>query len=173
MTHHRNPLFGVSVHVSLFDTVAIDWLHTLSLGIFQDFLGELVNHLIDQNAWQVPGAASVCRKLSVSRLQAGLFAFCSAQRQQGIAYSEVQRLDDTMFGKSGSPKCKLHGAETNGLLQFASTLIAQFEPLFAQPRIWQRTCQALLRLRRLCDKVPEMWVPSDTQEPRLTIQTNK
>jgi hypothetical protein len=171
MTHHRNPLFGSSVHVSLHDSVAIDWLHTLSLGIFQDFLGELIIALIRLNAWQVPGAADVRKNI---RLQDSgwSFGFYASQSRLGISYTQVQRLDDTMFGTDLDPKCKLHGAETNGFLEYGCTLIAKSENLLPTSEVWHRTGQALLRLRVLCDKDPATFVAADTQEPSLNTQTD-
>jgi hypothetical protein len=166
MTHHRNPLFAPDIHVSLQDTIAIDWLHTFSLGIFQDFVGTLVNTLISKNAWAVPQAtADTTRKLSISRLQAGLFAFYGMQSRCGIVHTAVQRLDDSTFGSFTDPKCKLHGAETNGLLAYCAVLIGDFRHLLDSAPIWERTCRALLRLRELSDMEAANFTAGHVQEP--------
>ena len=116
MTYHRNPIVNRRLGVSLHETAALDWLHTLSLGIFQSSIGALVNLLIVLNAWNVPGPAAVRRAISIDRLQSDLFAFYTAQAKLGVQLSRVQRLDPGMFGSAAKPDCKLHGGETNGLL---------------------------------------------------------
>jgi hypothetical protein len=168
MTYHRNPIFSQTLHVSLHDSVSIDWLHTLSLGIFQDFVGTLIQALIDQNAWQIPAStADERRRLSISRLQAGLFKFYADQARRGILFTAVQRLDEGMFGTRDQPKCKLHGAETNGVLAYCAVLIKNFRAVLNAADIWERVCKSLLRMKELCDMDAAMFNAAHVQEPRL------
>ena len=166
MTYHRNPIFDEDLGVSLDDTAALDWLHILALGVFQVFIGCLINTLIAVNAWKVLGGIDIRRQLSISRLQNGLFAFYSDQVKKGVEYTQVQRLDVSMFGKPGKPDCKLHGGETNGMLAYCAVLIELFKGILPSAAAWKRTCEALLRLKYLCCKEPEEFGVRDCQELR-------
>ena len=153
ITHHRNPLFCTELRVSLHDVFAVDWLHTLSLGIFQDFCGELVNTLIRLDAFPSAGSTEEARRLSaVAALQAQLFAFYAAEVKAGRTHTQVQRLDASMFGTDLLPACKLHGGETNGFLHFCEILIQKYRVLLSTPDLWLRLNYSLLRIYRLCHK---------------------
>jgi hypothetical protein len=170
MTHHRNPIFSDAVHISLQESVAIDWLHTMSLGIFQEFVGGLVQALIAVNAWGIPPTTGdVQKRLSMSRLQSGLFSFYAEQARNGIVHTAVQRLDETMFGTRAEPKCKLHGAETNGMLAYCEVLIHEFRAVLQLASTWKRVCKSLLRMKALCDMEASMFKAVHVQEPRPVV----
>jgi hypothetical protein len=66
---HRNPIFSDETGVTVQSCLLVDWLHTCSLGVFQDFLARLISDLVTANVWGVPmGVASVHFKLSIGRL---------------------------------------------------------------------------------------------------------
>ena len=91
MTYHRNPIVDGRIAVSLDRTVALDWLHNLSLGIFQCFIASLIATLIGLDAWKIPGTEDVRRCVSICRLQNGLFQFYAKEARSGNKHSEVQR----------------------------------------------------------------------------------
>ena len=61
------------------ECLSVDWLHTLSLRIFQDFLGSLVWALVEANVWRVGVARDVRLQLSVNRMEHELFRFYREQ----------------------------------------------------------------------------------------------
>jgi hypothetical protein len=66
---HRNPIFSLERGVTVQNCILVDWLHTCSLGVFQDYLAYLISALVTANVWGVPmGVASVHFKLSIGRL---------------------------------------------------------------------------------------------------------
>ena len=115
---HRNPLFSAETDIDM-ECLSVDWLHTLSLGIFQDLLGLLVWALMEANVWRVGGARDARLQLSVNRLDNELFRFYREQAQQGIQHSRAQRLEPQMCGSADAPRCGLHGGETNCFLAFS------------------------------------------------------
>ncbi len=66
------------------ECLSVDWLHTLSLGIFQYFLGSLVWALVEAAVWRVGGARDARLQLSLNKLENELFRFYWEQAQQGI-----------------------------------------------------------------------------------------
>ena len=166
MTHHRNPLFGGTSAISFASCICLDWLHTLSLGIFQDFIGAFVNTLIQLNVWHCPGNLEPCRRFSFCRFEADLRQFYRDERQLGVFHSQVQRLDPNLFGTSEKPLCMLHGGETNGFLAYCVKLVDKFEHQLASPQVWRRACKSLLRMRDLCTINTADWDPTAHTEER-------
>ena len=119
MTKHRNPLFSAALHISP-QTIAPDWLHVCSLGVFGDFSMHLVHACFESNVWAInaAGGGEVRRKLSTSMMEIELFQWYRAESEEGREHTHVQRLDATFFGKPTKKKWSLYGAETNGFLCF-------------------------------------------------------
>ena len=151
MTHHRDPLFCPNLRLSLHHSFAVDWLHTLSLGVFQDYGGELVNTLIRLEVFPAAGSSDeVRRRAAVASIQADLFAFYSSEMKLGRVHTQVQRLDPSMFGTDSQPALKLHGAETNGFLHFCPVLLNKYRGFLTSPDIWLKCCTCLLHMYDLC-----------------------
>ena len=53
MTHHRNPIFAEFTGVLPATTIALDWMHTLSLGVFQTWGAYCVHALVRSDAWKI------------------------------------------------------------------------------------------------------------------------
>ena len=51
MVHHRNPLFSLETGVTPQTVVALGWLHTLSLGVFQTFVTYCMHMLLAVGVW--------------------------------------------------------------------------------------------------------------------------
>ena len=133
------------------ECLSVDWLHTLSLGIFQDFVGSLVWALVEANVWRVGVARDARLQLSVNRLENELFRFYREQAQQGIQHSRVQGLEPQMSGSADAPRCGLHVGETHGFLDFSLELIGRYEVNLPQAKAWKKTAIALLKMKALCD----------------------
>ena len=57
MAKHRNPLFQQSLGTDLWNVIAVDAMHTWSLGIFQQFLAGLLWAILDTNLFLRGGGA--------------------------------------------------------------------------------------------------------------------
>ena len=111
---------------SIADCMQADWLHSMSLGVFQDFLGGLFGWLFyDQSIYASRGSPEARQAVSVQQLEQALFAWYTAEKREGRYHTEAQRLKVGKFGTPERPACNLHGSETNAMLLFARDLLVQ------------------------------------------------
>jgi hypothetical protein len=106
--------------------MGIDWLHCLSLGVFQVYLGHLVWELLLANAWGMSGTAVNKFELGLVAMKAELWAWYSTESAQGRDWTRIQGLTTGMLGATEDRGLKLHGSETNGFLVFSSTLLEKY-----------------------------------------------
>eukprot|EP00969_Alexandrium_andersonii_P320376 14155036-Alexandrium_andersonii.AAC.1 len=67
--------------------------------------------------------------MAVKQMESQLFAWYASESQAGREHTRVQSLVASLFGTADAPRCKYHGAETNGLLDFAAHVLAKHEGL--------------------------------------------
>ena len=143
---HRFPLFGADTGLSV-NNVGIDWLHTLSLGVFQAWLAELFWDLLLANTWGIQGPVSTQCSSGVECLRKELFDWYKAEASADRMHTKVQKLTLSMLGSNDGRKCALHGAETNGVLAFSSALLARHGPVLGHRRMAHvQSCGALQRI---------------------------
>ena len=106
-------------------TMDVGRLHCVSLGVFQDFLAEMTQNMVQVNALRVPTTSGVAQlqTLTVLRMEQRLFDSYKSENDGGRVRTRVQRLEPTMFGTADKPTCKLHGSETHDFLDFAITMV--------------------------------------------------
>ena len=90
-THRRNPLFSESSGVGI-DSLAIDWLHMLSLGVFQQVCGHVVWALVKANAWQINGTQAVRLELSIINLRAEPWSSTTTRSSRAASIANVRPL---------------------------------------------------------------------------------
>jgi len=120
---HRCPLFtdtGLGP-----DNLVTDWLHVLSLGVFQVWLAEFINDLFAANAWHVGLMdASSRREANFSLFKEQLWSWYTSEAKQGRQHTRVQKLLlGPMFGTDEKRTCDLYGGETNSMLAFSEVLL--------------------------------------------------
>ena len=121
----RCPIFCDETGLSPVN-MSTDWLHTFSLGIFQNWLAVLINDLFKGNCYEIrSGPISSVRELNFNRFKEELSVWYYDEAQRGILHTKIQKLVLTMFGTPDHPKCDLYGGETNGLLAFSSVLLSR------------------------------------------------
>ena len=159
---HRNPLFSEATGITPERCLAVDWLHCLSLGVFQNYLAIVVNMLFASNAWQTAESTAVgVAMVSCQLLSAELEAWYKSDAGRG--YTRIQNLAHTMFGSHNAPTCLLKGAETNGFLAFVvGTLLDRHRALEHWSDV-KRAGVALLSLHRLIHEHPRVFPPSAVQ----------
>ena len=121
-TRRRNPVFCKESGVSI-DTIAIDWLHNFSLGIFRHALSAFMCEMIDSNVYDVQGNMDARKELIVSNCRDELFRWYTEQEQAGTLRARVQALAVGMPHSRERPELMLHGAETNCFLRFVRTVV--------------------------------------------------
>jgi hypothetical protein len=149
MAKHRNPLLSAATGVSL-ASLGIDWLHALSLGVFQHYLAHLIWDLVLANVWSIAGPMVHRMELSVVSLRAELWAWYSQESKHGRNWTRVQGITSKMLGVSEDKQLKLHGSETNGFLNFADCLLERYKHLLVdRAQGHRRSLDALLTIYRL------------------------
>lgn len=163
MTRHRNPLWCSAIGLTPQACIQVDWMHTLSLGIFQDFVGSLCQALFAANALGVSGSPDVRKQVSVQYMERELFDFYAEAARTGTELSRVQRLDPGMFGDAGAPTCRLHAGETNGLLASSQKLVERFHHKLPNGLVWKAAAGDMQKLKALCDLPPQVFKPVHSQ----------
>jgi hypothetical protein len=136
-------------------SLGIDWLHSLSLGVFQTYLCMLVHELLVKNAWACQGAAAAVFELGVGRLREDLFTWYESERKAGRKHTEVQKLTPSMLGSFSKGAFGLHGSETNTFLSFANDfLVPKYRHVLGTDRYgWHMI--AVESLRRILNSIRE------------------
>lgn len=121
-TKHRNPMFDPAIGVTP-RTLCVDELHTMHLGVFQDFVSRALWALLDKDVWNSsPGATEeVKRKAGAIHLRHDLFAYYGEEkrtRPDRPCY-ELQDFSLRSLGTRTKPMLRAKGAESGTLVRFA------------------------------------------------------
>ena len=164
----RNPIWCEAIGVTPERTMAVDWLHTLSLGCWQFTLSELVARLIRANVWKLQQRSAEERfVLSTSLLRAELYQWYRREKRAGRTPTEVQNLLPTMLGTLDDPKLGLHASETNHFMRFAETLINDHYDDFTESEIFLKLVRGACRIMGLIEEHPDVFPPPAIQEGAL------
>ena len=158
LTHHRCPLWDSDILLTP-DALQIDWLHALSLGVFQDFCGHFIQHMFSANVWCMPTTGDAAQKMATPIIEEDLFAWYKEERRLKQLHTAVQRLDYTFFGTKKKPKCALHGSETNGFLCYLVSFADRKNLSSTLPNgeSWVRLGHCLVRIYKICRIQPQDW----------------
>ena len=166
---HHNPLFDPETGIDPYTTIAIDSLHCLSLGVYQSFLAALFAMMIwECNVWSIRGGPDARSTVSVARLSSELFEWYGTESRAGRHHTRLQSLEPSMLGKENKPRCKLHGAETNGVLEFSLSLLHRHATSVSQPDRWLKAATDLVKIKNLIKQHIGRW-PADAIQESLVI----
>ena len=173
-TMHRNPLFDPNVGVTV-DSFAIDTLHTLFLGVIQEFVKTILWMHILAGAWcSLAGRTEEeILKLSTLTLRTKLWNWYSSYHRANplVSVTELQDLTTGMLGSRGHQALNTKGAETKFLLFFVVELLAEE---FLEAGLNARMLAAGRALERHINLVSEagpILTASQMQDHRLRRQT--
>ena len=76
----------------LFPKSALDWLHVLSLGVFQVIVGYLLQRLLRKNAFRVRGTSTNLMELGLGALKSKLGDWYAVQQAAGKQYTHLENL---------------------------------------------------------------------------------
>lgn len=162
-TRHRIPIFSEVAGVGP-QTIGIDWLHTLSLGVMQTVLSNLVWALLNANIYRVVGPVSSVVELGVARMRQELFDFYVAEQAQGRVHCRVQQFLPSMIGSNAERKLALHAAETNGFLHFGAFLLDRHgSALGTSLQPYNNAIRSLLKILGLIREHPRVFPLEDAQ----------
>jgi hypothetical protein len=160
---HRNPLFSRSTGISI-QNVGIDWMHTLSLGVFQFLIAELVWAFFNGNLYGLTGPFSTIFETSALRLKSDLQNFYTRAARDGHDYTHIQGLSSSMFGTNTDRKLGLHASETNGFLHFCTWLLRVKGHKLGPMRLpFERGLTSLVTIHDLIKQHPRRLPPLEMQ----------
>ena len=118
---HRNPILddarlGITVQTSL----ALDTLHCMNLGIYQNLIGFMIWEFIRGGLWAKANLLEERIELSLACMKVRLSAFIKSRRMHvpGERLTELHDISRKMIGEPGDQKCKVKGGEAWTLLLF-------------------------------------------------------
>ena len=112
-------MYSVDTGITPSTSSALDWLHTLSLGVFATWCSFTVHRLLAVDAWQTyAGNQANLIPLSVSRMDIDLQRWVKAQTRSGRNITELGGLNKDTFGTPTRPKFSMKGGEANTFLEF-------------------------------------------------------
>ena len=92
----RNPLLEV-LGVSVAITLVPDWMHGLSLGVFQSFISAVLFAFVSADVFQIGGGKTSILIGSQLRVREALFSWYKAQERLGFRPNRVQDFTSTMM----------------------------------------------------------------------------
>ena len=99
MSHHRNPIYSPEIGLLPGTSSALDWLHTLSLGVFQSWAALALHSLCRIDAWRTGCTDMNSRiSLSVNIVSSDLLDFVRAENRRGRNLTEPGSLKPEQFG---------------------------------------------------------------------------
>ena len=109
---HRNPILSEATGILPERSCALDWLHVLSLGVFQSYLSVTLQSLIDCDAWETRETNRPARVvLSVARMSADIETWQQAQERLGRQVTRIGIVSAEQLGSKTKPKCDFKGAD--------------------------------------------------------------
>lgn len=128
--HHRCPLFDASLGITLPDSVTVDELHTLNLGVYAVWCRTAAWMLFDARVWAAAaGTGEEAFKVTVLCMRQDLTAFYKARKadRPDEELTRVHDLTTKMFGTRERPKLKLSGAETWSFMLYLVYAVQKFQ----------------------------------------------
>lgn len=155
LARHKNPLFDEGLGFTPSRAFAVDWLHTLSLGVFQFWCSVALHELFEVDAWQTLASTQEVRNaLSTARLSSELTSWTIGQ-DPARGLTRVRPLERDEFGTKLHPKFPLKGAETNTMLEFLVCVVfPRAAGVIAWGRVLLQAGQSLLTLLQLMRQHP-------------------
>jgi hypothetical protein len=83
--------------------LCVDWLHTLSLGVFQFFLAVLLWRFLLLNPWKLDGPPASWPERGLNHFRSLLFLWYNREEQLGRNHTRVQNLTSGMIGTAEKP----------------------------------------------------------------------
>ena len=162
---HRNPLFSKETHLGP-ENMVIDWLHCLSLGVFQYFINWVLHSIVEENSLRVPGTTMAERMQgSVVVVRSMVFEWYSSETRAGRNPTRIQDLTVGMLGTKD--ECiSLHGSETNDFLIFCVDVLLQRCTTVPGHGDLVSCGTSFCRMLRLIRGSHDAWGPSQAQEPK-------
>ena len=165
MARHRNPLFDPELGTSLWQTVAIDGMHTWCLGIHQQFISAALWAILDHNVFRATATSQDGRNaFNMAELQKDLLRFYSEEEDKNPTGITKVELRMEVLGKRKNNELLCKAAETLGLLRFLRWELPSLKT-GAWKTSWLEGATALLHMWELCQSEPMVMSVGSQQDP--------
>lgn len=163
LVHHSNPLWDEGLGVTPARSLTVDVLHTLHLGVFQQWCKHNVWLLLESSAWQKTSTTMEERhKQNVLCIRNELDNWYKDRHKEKPEefLTRVHDLTVKMFGSRTDPAMKLSGTETWGFLLFLVNALemhkAHLPPEEARLREAGAELQKLYEEMQVCGASPTL-----------------
>ena len=154
MVLHRFPLFDLPLGISL-DTICIDQMHTLNLGVYQAFCLHSLWVLIKANVWRV-GAHLGDRDswaLSCEHIRGELTAFYKRMKTTYPDLSEIPHFSISNVGGAQEFPLRAKAAQTKWLMRYVVESVAKHAPRLEHGAKLKEAGDFLVRYDMLVDSL--------------------
>ena len=128
---HRNPIWNSETGIRVDKCGALDWLHGLSLGVFQSFVSFTIHSMLGVDLWATTETTQEAKSaVSMQKLTAEVEEWQKTMARRGRVVTPLGLIPSDCFGTYSFPKCSLKGTQTNWMLEF---LVAKKLPIFCSP----------------------------------------
>ena len=119
LCRRRCPLFSPEIGIVPDKICALDWLHGLSLGVWQTYCSYTLHRLVAADAWLTNSKNQQIRMgMVLAQMSPELDKWLQAQRKTGKSTTDVGVLRPEQFGTFKKPLCSLKAGQTNWFLQY-------------------------------------------------------
>lgn len=132
---HRNPLFNDEIGITQ-DTIAIDILHTLLLGVVQRWIIRLFWKLLTHDVFETEATTEDARiAVGLLFLRAELWTWYAAREREcpKIKMSKLNNITEKMLGTKAKPLLKAKADESKWLLFFGMDMLVKY-PMHSDPQ---------------------------------------
>jgi len=163
LTNHRCPLFDEHLGIGL-QSLAVDVMHSLNLGVMQEFVAWVFQSVITQNAYGIMPSMSAAERthISVQRLLSDILRWYTSHADRD--FTRISNLTLKMLGSKLKPRCKTKAAETEGLVFFSVWLLEQHAARLAFGKVLLDAGQRLTSLVIMLRSCPAMPAPTMVQD---------
>ena len=163
----RNPVFDQALGITV-ESLTIDVLHTLNLGVYKIFTVRVFWALLSADVWGVAAGRTqeVRTQLGTMCLKNDMVSFYRRYRAEHPERSltEMQTLTPSMLGTATRPRLQSKAAETKGLLLFTHDMLLKHSAGIDRGSAFLKASGHLIRLLHLMETSPVILSQSVVQD---------
>ena len=151
LVHHRNPIWDPSLGITPDSTLTVDSLHTLNLGLFQQWSKFTTWHLLESHIYSSQAATTEDEQVGIMNMRIAMDAFFKEHKKTNPndKLTEPTDLTTKMFGSKSDPKVKLSGAETWAFLLFLVSAVQRHRARIPNSARLLEGGSLLIRMQRI------------------------
>ena len=124
LTTSPNPLWEQGPGISIVGNFAVDFLHTVALGVMGSVVCQVIWRVLLSDIFVPQGLEKNMRfAIGIGRLNAELNTWYESERNAGRAPNEVEALAPSMFGTPETHAIKAKGGETMDLFRWCTMML--------------------------------------------------